>query len=416
MDKLLISGGNSLKGEISIAGAKNAVLPAMAVALLTEGDSEIRNVPLLNDIKMMSHLLRIIGTKVDYRDNTLYLDTKHCSFCEAPYELVSKMRASIYVLSPLLARFGRAHVSLPGGCAIGARPIDLHLKSLQKMGVEIKIENGYINAQVDKLKGADIFFDKSSVGATITVLMAAVTAEGITNIINAAIEPEVIYIIELLQAMGANITGKSTTELVVKGVKKLKPVDTEVIADRIEAGTFMIAAAITRGDVKVINCIPHHLFSLMEKLQEAGCQLEYGPDWIHIIAAKKIRSVNITTKPYPGFPTDLQAQFLALMTVAEGTSIIEENIFPERFHHVPELNRLDASIELDDHRAIIKGVKELSSAPVMATDLRASAALVLAGLTAKGTTTLSRVYHLDRGYEKMENKLQKLGADIVRSH
>lgn len=412
----MITGGKRLKGEVVTAGAKNAVLPAMAVSLLSTGKFILSNVPALNDIKMMSHLLRVLGARVDYdyEGRTLTIDTQYCSFFEAPYELVSKMRASIYVLSPLLVRFGRAKVSLPGGCAIGARPIDLHLKALTKMGVDIDIRNGYIHAKTDRLQGTEIFFDKSSVGATITVLMAAVMAEGETSIINASQEPEVTYTIELLQSMGAGISGKGSTELYVKGVKELSDVKSQIIADRIEAGSFLIAGAITKGDVTVKKCLPHHLYSLTGKLEEAGCLIEKGDDWVRVIAAGRLKSVNITTKPYPGFPTDLQAQFLALMTIAEGTSMIEETIFPERFHHVPELNRLDADIVLDNNKAIIKGVKRLSSAEIMATDLRASAALIIAGLAAEGETTVSRIYHLDRGYEKMESKLKDLGAEIRR--
>ncbi len=415
MEKLHIIGGNKLEGEVKTSGAKNGVLPAMAVALLTPGIFTIENVPLLNDIKMMAHLLRIIGARVDYSSDLLQIDSNNCSYFEAPYELVSKMRASIYVLSPLLVRFGKAKVSLPGGCAIGARPIDLHLKALQKMGVEIKIEHGYINACCPKLRGADIFFDKSSVGATITVLMAAVRAEGVTNIVNAAIEPEVTYAIDLLLDMGANIEGKGTTNLKVIGVDKLKPVKTSVLPDRIEAGTFLIAGAVTCGNVMVKQCVPEHLKSLTEKLQDIGCDVLQGDDYIKVNLDKRPKSTDITTKPYPGFPTDLQAQFLALMAIADGTSLIEDTIFPERFHHVPELNRLHADIVLDDNRAIVKGVDKLSSAPIMATDLRASAALVIAGLAAEGVTVVSRIYHLDRGYDIMEKKLQQLGAEIHRS-
>jgi UDP-N-acetylglucosamine 1-carboxyvinyltransferase len=414
MEKLTIHGGKPLSGKVQASGAKNAVLPLMAVSILTGGEYCFNNVPFLNDIKMMAHLLRIIGAKVDYENQTLRINSAACSYYEAPYELVSKMRASIYVLSPLLVRFGKARVSLPGGCAIGARPIDLHLKALEKMGVSIRIEHGYINASVKQLYGADIFFDKSSVGATVTVLMAAVKAKGETRITNAALEPEVISVIEYLQAMGADIKGKGTSELLVKGVSSLNPSDTTVIPDRIEAGTFLVAGAITGGDVTVSKCIPQHLAGLTGKLIEAGCVIEKGEGWIRVKAAKKLSSVNITTKPYPGFPTDLQAQFMSLMTLAQGTSVIEETIFAERFHHVPELRRLHADVTLENDRAIVKGVDLLSGAEVMATDLRASAALVLAGLAAQGETTISRIYHLDRGYERMEKKLAALGAVIRR--
>ncbi|MBW6515401.1 MAG: UDP-N-acetylglucosamine 1-carboxyvinyltransferase [Candidatus Cloacimonetes bacterium] len=414
MEKLIIEGGKKLSNEIKVSGAKNAVLPLMASSLLTGGVCKIYNVPVLNDIKMMAHLMRIIGSRVDFENSVLTIDSSHCSYYEAPYELVSKMRASIYVLSPLLARFGQAKVSLPGGCAIGARPIDLHLMALEKMGAEIKIEHGYINASVKRLKGCDILFDKASVGATVTVLLAAVKSDGITKITNAALEPEIGAVIDFLQAMGADISGKGTTELTVKGVEKLSPAETTVIPDRIEAGTFLIAGAITKSDVKIVRLAPEHLGALLEKLEQTGCNIEKGEDWIRLVMEKHPLPVDIITKPYPGFPTDLQAQFTSLMCLAEGTSIVEETIFSERYHHIPELNRLDADITLEGNKAYIKGVSQLSGAEVMATDLRASAALVLAGLAAQGETTISRVYHLDRGYEKMEHKLNKAGASIKR--
>ncbi len=414
MEKLIIDGGKRLSGEIEVSGAKNAVLPLMAASLLSDGTSILHNVPVLNDIKMMAHLMRIIGSRIEFENNSLRIDNDHCSYFEAPYELVSKMRASIYVLSPLLSRFGKARVSLPGGCAIGARPIDLHLKALEKMGAELTIEHGYINARAGRLKGAEIFFDKASVGATVTVLLAATTAEGRTDIINAALEPEIGALIDFLQGMGADISGKGTSKLTIKGVKKLHPHESDVIPDRIEAGTFLIAAAITQGKIKLVNAIPEHLGALLEKLEATGSNIERGEDWITISMDTRPVPVDVITKPYPGFPTDLQAQFTSLMTLSGGTSIIEETIFSERFHHIPELNRLDADITMEGDKAIIRGVPQLSGAEVMATDLRASAALVLAGLAAKGETTISRIYHLDRGYERMENKLHRLGASIRR--
>lgn len=414
MEKLVINGGKRISGEVVISGAKNAVLPLMAASLLTEGICRIKNVPALNDIKMMAHLMRIIGSRIDFGNSVLSIDNDNCSYYEAPYELVSKMRASIYVLSPLLARFGKARVSLPGGCAIGARPIDLHLKALEKMGVKIEIEHGYINASAKEILGTELFFDKASVGATVTALLAAVRAKGTTKIINAALEPEIAALINFLQSMGANISGTGTAELTVTGVEKLTPAEATVIPDRIEAGTFLIAGAVTQGDVKILNVTPMHLLALLEKLEDAGCIIEKGSDWIRIVMEKKPQAVSIVTKPYPGFPTDLQAQFTTLMSIADGTSIIEETIFSERFHHIPELNRLDADINIEGDEAVVKGVSQLSGAEVMATDLRASAALVLAGLAAQGTTTISRIYHLDRGYEKMENKLKSLGASIKR--
>jgi len=414
MEKLIIDGGKRLSGEVGISGAKNAVLPLMAASLLAEGTSVLHNVPVLNDIKMMAHLMRIIGSRIEFENNSLRIDNDHCSYYEAPYELVSKMRASIYVLSPLLNRFGTARVSLPGGCAIGARPIDLHLKALEKMGAEIITEHGYINARTGQLKGTEIFFDKASVGATVTVLLAAVKAEGKTEIINAALEPEIGALIDFLQGMGASITGKGTSRLTIEGVKELYPYESQVIPDRIEAGTFLIAAAITQGKIKLVNAHPEHLEALLEKLEAAGCHIEKGENWIEISMDRRPSAVDIITKPYPGFPTDLQAQFTSLMALSGGTSIIEETIFSERFHHIPELNRLDANINLEGDKAIIRGVPQLSGAEVMATDLRASAALVLAGLAAEGETTISRIYHLDRGYERMENKLNQLGASIRR--
>lgn len=414
MEKLIVEGGKRLNGKVAVSGAKNAVLPLMAASILAAGKCKIYNVPVLNDIKMMAHLMRIIGSRVDFADSALSIDNSHCSYYEAPYELVSKMRASIYVLSPLLARFGQARVSLPGGCAIGARPIDLHLKALEKMGADINIEHGYINARVKRLKGAEIFFDKASVGATVTVLLAAVTAKGTTQIINAALEPEIGAVIEFLQDMGSKISGIGTSTLTVQGVERLSPSDTVVIPDRIEGGTFLIAGAVTGGDVTITGTVPEHLLALLEKLEDAGCSIERGEDWVRLSLDRRPSPVNLVTKPYPGFPTDLQAQFTSLMCLAEGTSIVEEKIFSERFHHIPELIRLDADIDLEGDKAIIKGVTQLSGAEVMATDLRASAALVLAGLAAQNTTTISRIYHLDRGYEKMEDKLKQLGASIKR--
>jgi len=414
MDKFLIEGGVNLKGEIRVVGAKNAILPAMAAALLLKDKISFSDVPQIIDIKMMAHLMRIIGARVDHDNESLMIDGTNCSFYEAPYELVSKMRASIYVLGPLLARFGKALVSFPGGCAIGNRPVDLHLKAMERLGAKIDIRKGYIIAECDKLKGNDIVFDKSSVGATINTLMAAVTAKGRTRIFNAATEPEIEFIIDLLNQMGAKITGRNTTTLDIEGVEDLHSCTVPMIPDRIEAGTFLIAGAITNGDIIVKNCVPEHLRSLCEKLTEAGVELQIENDSIRVKGHPKIHSVNIMTNPYPSFPTDLQAQFMSLMSIADGASFIEENIFPDRFMHVAELNRLDANIHLEKNVAVVKGVNRLSGAEVMATDLRASAALVLAGLAAEGTTTISRIYHIDRGYYQIEKKLQAVGARIER--
>jgi UDP-N-acetylglucosamine 1-carboxyvinyltransferase len=415
MDKLIITGGKKLSGEIEVSGAKNAILPIMAATLLTSGISTLKNVPFLNDIKMMAHLLRIIGARVQHNPNReMVIDTTHICFFEAPYELVSKMRASIYVLGPLLARFKEAKVSFPGGCAIGTRPVDLHLSAMEKLGTVIELAKGYILASTKGLTGNNIFFEKSSVGATCNALMAAVLAKGKTVLKNSAIEPEIDSLIDFLNKMGAQISGKGTTTLVIEGVEKLNPIEMQMMPDRIEAGTFVIAGAITKSDIVVKNCIPEHLDSLTEKLRECGYEIETGSDFIRIKADKLGKSASIKTLPYPGFPTDLQAQFMALMTVSTGNSTIEETIFPDRYMHVAELNRLDANITLDRNIAIVKGVGNLSGAEVMATDLRASAALVLAGLAAEGKTTISRIYHIDRGYEKIEKKLNAIGASIER--
>ncbi|MCB5230518.1 MAG: UDP-N-acetylglucosamine 1-carboxyvinyltransferase [Candidatus Cloacimonas sp.] len=416
MEKLWIEGGVPLTGEVEISGAKNVVLPLMAVSLLADGIFAIEKVPALNDIKMMAHLLRVIGSKVDYssKTKTMTIDNSYCSYYEAPYELVNKMRASIYVLSPLLARFGQAKVSLPGGCAIGPRPIDLHLKALEQMGVKIEVNHGYIEAEVDRLKGAEIIFEKVSVGATVTVLMAAALAEGETVIKNAAVEPEVMSVVACLNAMGGKIEKRGDSELRIIGVEKLRPITFKAIPDRIEAGTFLIAAAVTKGEVKITGCEPLHIEALIQKLKEAGCEVQAGDDWVKVSRKGDLKPVDIVTHPYPLFPTDLQAQFVALMSLAKGTSVIEETIFAERFHHVPELNRLDANIVVEGNKCIVTGVSKLSGAEVMATDLRASAALIIAGLAAEGVTKVSRIYHLDRGYERIEVKLEKLGAKIKR--
>jgi len=414
MDKFIVTGGKKLCGTIRVSGSKNAILPIMTATLLTEGKSVLHNVPFLNDIKMMAHVLRVIGARVDYNDNTLEIDSSHCSFFEAPYELVSKMRASIYVMGPLLARFGEAKVSFPGGCAIGTRPVDLHLMAMEQLGAKIDISHGYILAKCRKLKGNQIKFPKVSVGATANAIMAAVTAKGKTDILNAACEPEITSLIDFLNTMGARIEGENTDHLIINGVSRLAPVTADMIPDRIEAGTFLIAGALSGNEITVSHCMPEHLTALIDKLRESGCKISFENDNVTIISGKEILPVDIITEPYPKFPTDLQAQFLTLMTLAKGQSRIKETIFPDRFMHVSELNRLDADITVEGNTAIISGVNKLSGAQVMATDLRASAALVLAGLAAQGETTISRIYHIDRGYEKIETKLNKIGADIRR--
>lgn len=414
MDKFIINGGRKLSGEIAVSGSKNATLPVMAATLLAEGEFKFDNVPDLIDIRTMGHLLRIMGAKVEQEEDRLYIDTRSVNSWEAPYDLVSKMRASIYVLGPLLARFGKAKVSFPGGCAIGTRPVDLHLMAMEKLGAKITIEHGYILAECEKLKGADIHFKKVSVGATANSLMAAVMAEGETNLYNCAIEPEIQSFIDFLNTMGAKITGNGTSHLQVIGVEKLKAVKSRLLSDRIETGTFLIAGAITRSEITITNCVPTHLGEFFDKIKMTGCDFDIEGSRIRTIPTGEIKPVNITTAPFPEYPTDLQAQFMALMSIADGESIIEEGIFPDRFTHAAELNRLDANILVQKNRARVRGVKKLSGAPVMATDLRASAALVLAGLAADGETDIARIYHIDRGYEKFEVKLQHLGADIRR--
>lgn len=416
MDRFIIEESRNLSGNIEVSGAKNAILPAMAVALLAPGKSLLTNVPNLIDLKSMAHLLRVLGARVDYDVDSMSIDSSDLCFNEAPYELVSKMRASVYVLGPLLARLKEARVSFPGGCAIGTRPVDLHLKAMEALGATINIDQGYIHAKADELKGADIHFDKSSVGATINALMAAVLAKGTTRMFNVAKEPEVDSTVDMLNKMGAKITGRGTKTLTIEGVEGLYPVKMEMIPDRIEAGTFMIAGALSTSPITVTNCEPAHLEALMQKLREAGCELIVEGSSVTVVPPKTIKPVDIVAVPHPGFPTDLQAQFTVLMALANGTSRIEDTIFPERFMHVAELNRLQADIRMEGNVAVVNGVKELGGAEVMATDLRASAALVLAGLVAKGKTTVSRIYHIDRGYDRIEEKLGGLGAKIIREN
>ncbi|HAN40675.1 MAG TPA: UDP-N-acetylglucosamine 1-carboxyvinyltransferase [Candidatus Cloacimonetes bacterium] len=416
MDRFIIEESRNLSGNIEVSGAKNAILPAMAVALLAPGKSLLTNVPNLIDLKSMAHLLRVLGARVDYDVDSMSIDSSDLCFNEAPYELVSKMRASVYVLGPLLARLKEARVSFPGGCAIGTRPVDLHLKAMEALGATINIDQGYIHAKADELKGADIHFDKSSVGATINALMAAVLAKGTTRMFNVAKEPEVDSTVDMLNKMGAKITGRGTKTLTIEGVEGLYPVKMEMIPDRIEAGTFMIAGALSTSPITVTNCEPAHLEALMQKLREAGCELIVEGSSVTVVPPKTIKPVDIVAVPHPGFPTDLQAQFTVLMALADGVSRIEDTIFPERFMHVAELNRLQADIRMEGNVAVVNGVKELGGAEVMATDLRASAALVLAGLVAKGKTTVSRIYHIDRGYDRIEEKLGGLGAKIIREN
>ena len=414
MDKLLIRGSRRLAGEIEIAGAKNAALPILCAGLLTADTLALSNVPKLQDVATMQKLLRQMGLAIEEKGAALELCGRDVSKLEAPYEMVKTMRASILVLGPLLARFGEAKVSLPGGCAIGSRPVDQHIKGLQAMGAEIHIEAGYIHAKAKRLKGARIVTDMITVTGTENLMMAAVLADGVTVLENAAREPEVSDLANLLVAMGAQIEGIGSDRLVVTGVPALHGTTHPVIADRIETGTFLCAVAAAGGDVLLKNARADLLDAVFDKLQETGAVLTSGDDWIRVQMAGRPKSVSVRTTEYPGFPTDMQAQLMALNCIAEGSSRVTETIFENRFMHVQELNRLGASIEVDGHTAVVHGVDKLVGAPVMATDLRASASLVIAGLAAEGETQIDRIYHLDRGYDRMETKLSAVGADIQR--
>ena len=414
-EKLIISGGKRLQGTVKIDGAKNSALSIMAATLLTKDVCILRNVPRLTDVDTMGAVIRKLGIKVEWRgDNTLYIDSDDFNNCEAPYELVKMMRGSILVMGPLLARLKKAKISLPGGCSIGARPVDYHIKGFEALGAQVEVEKGYIEAKVDKLKGDDIYLDFPSLGATENIMMAACLAEGLTTIENAAKDPEVVELGHFLNEMGAKIEGLGTDLIKIEGVKELHGIDYTIIPDRIEAGTYMIAAAITNGDVLIEKADPLLLKPLIVKLEEAGVRIELEKNLIKVTGPDRVKAVDIKTLPFPGFPTDMQAQFMALSCVAKGTSVITETVFENRFVHTGDLIRMGADIKVEGHSAIIKGVKELSAAPVMASDLRGGAALVLAGLVAEGTTELSRIYHLDRGYVKLEEKLNSLGADIKR--
>lgn len=414
MNKIIIHGGNSLRGTVHISGAKNAALPLLCATLLCGGEHQLSNVPQLRDIKTVLQLLETMGAEVSGNTNCITIQADRVTSIEAPYELVKTMRASVLVLGPLLARFGRARVSLPGGCAIGARPIDLHLKGLAAMGADITLDHGYVDATCRQLRGATIYFDTPTVGGTENLMMAATLADGTTILENAAREPEIVDLATALNNMGARISGAGSDTITIEGVERLQPMNHRVMADRIEAGTFMVAAAMTRGDVLVANADPESLEAVISKLVEAGAQVDISVAGIRVRGAAQIKPLKIKTSPHPGFPTDMQAQFMALLTRAEGTSIISENVFENRFMHVCELQRLGADIMINGKQAIVEGVDMLRGAPVMATDLRASASLVLAGLAADNTTEVARIYHLDRGYERLEEKLLALGADIQR--
>ena len=414
MDKLIINGGRKLQGDVSVSGSKNAALPIFVATILSPGKFEISNVPFLRDINTTIKVLESLGARIEGNGNVVKIDTTGLNNVEATYELVKTMRASVLVLGPLLARHGRARVSLPGGCAIGARPIDQHLKGLKALGAEIRLEHGYVEAVAKRLKGARINFDMPTVGGTEHLMMTASLAKGVTLLENAAREPEIVDLANMLNRMGARIEGAGTDTITIEGVAGLSPVDYRVMPDRIEAGTFMVASAITGGDVRISNMQLEHLDALVFKLQDAGVEIINKDGVVRVKGPRKLRSINIKTRPYPGFPTDMQAQFMALMCIADGASVIAENIFENRFMHVSELIRFGADITIDGKSALVKGIKKLSGAPVMATDLRASASLILAGLAAEGQTEITRIYHLDRGYEAIEKKLAGLGADIQR--
>jgi len=413
MDKMVIYGGEKLLGEVQISGAKNAALPIIVSSLLTDGWNTFHNIPDLADIRTIKKLLRGLGAEIE-GESTVRIRTGEIASCEASYDLVRTMRASILVLGPLVARMGRARVSLPGGCAIGDRPVNLHIKALADLGAEVELRDGYVEAKASRLKGASIYFDIPTVTGTENIMMAACLAKGTTLLKNAAKEPEVVNLAEVLNGMGAKISGAGTDVIIIEGVDSLHPVEATVIPDRIEAGTFMIAAGITGGNVKVSGCDPSHLDALINKLRDTGMEITIGDGGIRVRGNKEIKNVDIKTLPYPGFPTDLQAQMMAFMSVGMGSSVITETVFEKRFMHASELKRMGADIQIKGNSAFVKGVPKLKGAEVMATDLRASASLILAGLVAEGKTELSRVYHIDRGYQQIEKKLSALGANIRR--
>lgn len=414
MDRIIIQGGTRLSGDVKISGAKNAALPILASALLADGANTYQNVPCLKDIESMKQLMIHLGARVENNDDTYQIDATGLNNFEAPYDLVRKMRASILVLGPLVARLGRARVSLPGGCAIGARPINLHLEALGRMGADIDIRHGYVEASADRLTGGEIYLDIPTVTGTENIMMAAVLADGNTVIRNAAREPEIVALADVLKQMGANIVGEGTSVISIKGVSSLTPVSVSIIPDRIEAGTFLTAGFLTGDNLNITGCQPGHLSAVIDKLRQAGAVIEVHSDKMSIKRTEKIKSTDLTTMPYPGFPTDMQAQFMVLMSIADGMSIISETVFENRFIHVSELKRMGADIEISGNTAMVRGVDYLSGAPVMATDLRASASLILAGLVARGETVVNRVYHLDRGYDAIEKKFAALGAKIFR--
>ncbi|MCF6465057.1 UDP-N-acetylglucosamine 1-carboxyvinyltransferase [Clostridium sp. Cult2] len=415
LNKIMVEKSPPLRGNVRISGAKNSALPILAASLLGTEDIILEDVPRLKDVDVISEVLSSLGAKVDFLDEGIIkINSKDINNYETPYELMSKMRASFLVMGPLLTRLGKTKTSLPGGCAIGTRPIDLHLKGFRALGAEIDVDHGNIGAYADRLIGDRIYLDFPSVGATENIMMAAVMAEGETIIDNAAMEPEIVDLANFLNKLGGDVKGAGTSSIRIKGVKELGGATHSIIPDRIEAGTFMVAAAITKGDIIVENVITSHIKPVIAKLREAGCQIYENGDKVRVIGADEIKAVDIKTLPYPGFPTDMQAQFMALMSVCKGTSVVIETVFENRFMHVDELKRMGADIKIDGRSAIIQGVDHLMSAPVKATDLRAGAALVLAGLVSDGVTKIENIYHIDRGYDNIEEKITKLGGKIYR--
>ena len=415
MDKFIVRGGNRLRGSVRVSGAKNATLELMPAALLAPGTYSLSNTPNIRDVWTMSRLLGSMGAHAELNDGELFLDTRNLTSQEAPYEHVKKMRASIHVLGPLVARYGYAKVSLPGGCAWGPRPVDLHLKGLERLGAEIELDAGYIIARAKRLKGTTITLDVSSVGATFNLMAAATLAEGETVIVNAAMEPEVTAAGRFLQKMGAEIEGLGTSRITVHGVTDLKPCNETTIPDRIEAATLLAGVAMTGGEITLQQTNPYHLSFVIERLEEAGCELDVNTNEIVLRAPERLEPVSITTAIYPGFPTDMQAQWTAMMACANGVSMVTDKIYTDRFSHIPELARLGCNVEVHENTATVRGGKPLKGATVMSTDLRGSVAMVLAGLVAEGETDVLRIYHLDRGYERLEDKLCSLGADIRRA-
>ena len=414
MDKIIIRGGERLIGEVEVSGSKNATLPVFAASLLAEGVNLFHNVPNLKDVQTIVKVLKNLGVKVWEEGEIYRIDATEVSNHKAPYDLVKTMRASILVLGPLVARMRRATVSLPGGCAIGARPINLHLMGLEAMGAKIELRRGYIEAKADRLKGAEISFDIPTVTGAENLMMAATLAKGKTTLQNAAMEPEVVDLANVLTKMGAKINGAGTPLIEIEGVESLQAAEHSIIPDRIEAGTLMVAAGLTRGNIKILHCPLQQMETVASKLRESGMEIDSDGEGARVVGNRRIRSVDVKTQPYPGFPTDMQAQFMVLMSLAKGLSVISETIFENRFIHVSELRRMGANIRIQGDTAILQGVENLNGAQVMATDLRASASLILAGLAAEGVTEVSRVYHLDRGYEGLDKKLASLGADIKR--